>query len=330
MIATALPPAQTRSKGSDVDVSVILVNYNTAHLLERCMAALHLATINLSSEIVVVDNASHDGSAVIVRRDYPDVALIESECNVGFGRANNLALSYCTGRYILLLNTDAFVEESTVVEAVRCMDEDSRVGIVGVRLTGEDGLQQPSCRSFPTPLNIFIQKTGLNRFFSGLRSVDDLHWDPGLNAECDWVPGCFLLTRRSIVNRIGLFDPRFFLYCEEVDLCRRVKDAGWRVRYLATVRAIHIGGESAKSAGAISEGGRQLPPLQIESQLLYFRKHHGLPGIGLHLLLECVACLVLCVKRLVRARRHFMQPLAELRLLLKLTLQTGGGRTPTR
>ncbi len=327
------PPATMNagcSVHAEVDVSVILVNYNTAHLLQRCMDALRLAARGLSLQVVLVDNASQDGSPALIRRDFPELTLIESGGNLGFGRANNLALPHCRGRHILLLNTDAFVEEATVIEAVRCLDGDTKVGVVGVRLMGDDGLQQPSCRYFPTPLNLFLQKTGLDRWFSGVRGVDDPHWNPAVTADCDWVPGCFLLTRRSIVEAIGLFDPRFFLYSEEVDLCRRIKAAGWKIRYLAGVRAVHIGGESAKSEGEISTAGRQLPALQIESQLLYFRKHHGVLGIALHLLFECIAAAVLCAKRLVRARKRVAQPLAEVRLLMKLARQTGGGRTPTR
>ena len=330
MTAHTAEVGESRRQGAAIDVSVILVNYNTAHLLGRCLDALRSATRDLSLQVVLVDNASHDGSADVVRRDFPEIQLIESGANVGFGRANNLALARCTGRYILLLNTDAFVEETTVVAAVRRIDKDAGVGIVGVRLIGSDGSQQPSCRYFPTPLNLFLQKTGLDRWSGRVRGVDDLHWNPDLDAECDWVPGCFLMIRRSIVDSIGLFDPRYFLYCEEVDLCRRVKAAGWKVSYLAAVRAVHIGGESAKSEGEISKTGRQLPPLQIESQLLYFRKHHGLAGVALHLVLECVATVALFVKRSMRAQRNAYQPFAELRLTWRLALRTGGGRTPTR
>lgn len=316
--------------GCQTDVSIIVVNYNTAHLLERCFGALRRARQGLALQTIVVDNASQDGSVSLVRDRFPDFELIESGANVGFGRANNLAVERCKGRYILLLNTDAFVEADTVAAAVRCLDAEPKVGVVGVRLLGSDGSQQPSCRYFPTPANIFFQRTRLDRFAKGVVAVDHPNWDPGINADCDWVPGCFLMIRRSIVQRIDLFDPRFFLYCEEIDLCRRVKAAGWAIRYLASARAVHIGGESAKSAGAISEAGRQLLPLQVESQLLYFRKHHGLGGVALHLALECVACVVMVAKRLLKSRANAWQPFSELRLTYALAVRTRCGNTPTR
>lgn len=312
------------------DLSVIVVNYNTAHLLAQCLDALRAATQGLKVQVILVDNASQDGSPDLIRREFQDVDLIESGSNVGFGRANNLAVARCTGPHILLLNTDAFVERTAVTQSLQCLDSDSTVGIVGVRLLGSDGSQQPSCRFFPTPLNLFLQRTGLDRFPRRRVGVDDPDWNADIDADCDWVPGCFLMIRRSIVERLGLFDPRYFLYCEEIDLCLRVKAAGWKVRYLASARAVHIGGESAKSAGAISQSGRQLPPLQIESQLLYFRKHHGLAGVALHLLLESIATTAHSLKRLLRSQHGAVSPFGELKLTWQLAHRTGGGRRPTR
>ncbi|POZ99712.1 glycosyltransferase family 2 protein, partial [Pseudomonas sp. MWU12-2312b] len=109
---------------------------------------------------------------------------------------------------------------------------------------------QPSCRYFPTPLNVFMARTGLERFFPGVKKVDDMTWDHNSVRECDWVPGCYYLIRREVIDQVGLFDPRYFLYYEEVDHCKRVKQAGWKVVYYPHTTVVHIGGESAKSVDA--------------------------------------------------------------------------------
>ena len=183
------------------------------------------------------------------------------------------------GRYVLLLNTDAFVSPDTLVKTISFMDQNSRCGILGVKLVGEDGSLQPSCRFFPTPWNVFVAANGLARYFPKTKLVDDMTWDHRTTRQCDWVPGCFYLVRKEVVDQIGLFDPRFFLYCEEVDHCRRARDAGWIVTFYADTQVVHIGGESAKTDPAFTSASRQIAPLQVESELLYFRKHYGLLGL---------------------------------------------------
>jgi N-acetylglucosaminyl-diphospho-decaprenol L-rhamnosyltransferase len=274
---------------NDPDVTLIIVSYNTAHLLEPLFEAIDASRASLRLQIIVVDNASRDNSVEILRTKFPDVELIESASNVGFGRANNLAVSKARGRYILLLNTDAFISPDTLVKTIGYMDQNPDCGVLGVKLVGRDGWQQPSCRYFPTPWNRFLASTALKRFFPGTRLVDEMSWDHGAVRECDWVPGCYYLTRRSIVDRIGLFDPRFFLYCEEIDHCQRVKRAGWRVIYYPFTSIVHLGGESAKSDSTITGAGRQNLKLKIESELLYFRKNLGLSGLIQAVLLSIFA-----------------------------------------
>ena len=260
------------------DLSVVVVNYNTAHLLNRMFAALDGAKGSLGLQIVVVDNASTDDSVAMLEADYPNVTLIKNSKNVGFGRANNQAIAHLRGRHTLLLNTDAFLAPDTLEKTIAYMEGHPQCGVLGVKLVDEDGVLQPSCRYFPTPWNVFLQKTGLSRFFPSHRLVDDLSWDHAAIRQCDWVPGCFYLVRGKVIEEHGLFDPRFFLYYEEVDHCRVVKTAGWDVVYYPHTEVVHIGGESAKSTSTISEVGRQISPLQIESELLYFRKYFGLSG----------------------------------------------------
>lgn len=290
--------------GVGADVSAILVNYNTASLLPKAIDALRRASIGLNVETIIIDNASHDGSVEQIRQQFPGVPLIANERNVGFGRANNQALPLVTGRYLLLLNTDAFVSPETLGKTIAYMDAHPRCGILGVKLTGEDGALQPSARYFPTPWNRFLARTGLNRsgVFGNIRMVDDMDWDHASVRHCDWVPGCFYLVRKAVIDQIGLFDPRYFLYYEEVDHCFAAKKAGWEVVFYPGTRVTHLGGESAKSTGEITPSGRQIEVLQIESELLYFRKNIGIAGVWLDVLLNSLADAIIVLKRLLKRR----------------------------
>ena len=283
-------------------IDVIIVNYNTAHLLARMFAACDAAAQGLDVRYWVVDNASRDDSVQVLRHDYPAAFLQVNEANVGFGRANNQMVEHLAGEFVLLLNTDAFVAPDALRVAIDCLRRHTNAGAVGVRLTTEEGQLQPSCRYFPTPWNMFLQRTGLSRWFPGTRLIDDFTWDHQGERECDWVPGCFLLIRKQVIDHIGLFDPRYFLYFEEVDLCKRINAAGWKVIYTGAASVVHLGGESAKSVGKITQSGRQISELQVESELLYVRKHHGLAGLWLHLALTHVADVLMALKDLLRNR----------------------------
>jgi len=286
-------------------LTTLLVSFNTRGLLAPCLDALAAARAPLGdSPVIVVDNASSDGSAEYLEQHYPDVRLIRSGKNLGFGRANNLGLPEVRSKYLLLLNTDAFVEPDALTKTLAFMESTPDCGILGVRLVGRDGDLQPSCRYFPTPYNTFLARTGLARWLPAARMIDDMDWAHDEVRECDWVPGCFYLIRRELLDRVGLFDPRYFLYYEEVDHCFAAKAAKFKVMYYPHVSVVHIGGESAKSLGAISTSGRQLSVLQIESAQIYFRKNHGLAGLLWHLLLEELADVVLIAKAMLDRRKR--------------------------
>lgn len=314
------------------DVSVVVVSYNTARLLDRVLGALYAGRGTLDLQVIVVDNASTDGSADVLRSSFPDVELIENRVNVGFGRANNQALPRTRGRYVLLLNTDAFVASDTLQKTIDFMDTHPRCGVLGVKLVGPDGALQPSCRYFPTPWNVFLASTGLARFFPSARLVDDMSWDHASVRECDWVPGCYYLVRREVIERVGLFDPRYFLYYEEVDHCRAVRQAEWSVIYYPFTQVVHIGGESAEAEGLLTAAGRQIPTLQIESELLYFRKHYGVMGVVSAVFLAILGGAVMACKGLVR-RVHTARAATAVRhtwTMLKLLVNTGLGARATR
>jgi N-acetylglucosaminyl-diphospho-decaprenol L-rhamnosyltransferase len=283
-------------------VDVMVVNFNTASLLQPMFDALRQAGSERLASYLVVDNASVDDSVQRLAEVCPEAVLLSNTHNVGFGRANNQLLAHLQGKYALLLNTDAFVAADSLQKTVDYMDAHPDCGVLGVRLVGRDGDLQPSCRYFPTPLNVFVARTGLGRFFPGLKMVDEMAWDHASVRECDWLPGCFYLVRREVLDQVGLFDPRYFLYYEEVDHCKRVKEAGWKVVFYPHTTVVHIGGESSKSVAELEAASRQISSYQIESELLYFRKHHGVPGLILHMLLVSLGDLVLALKALLKGR----------------------------
>jgi len=262
------------------DVAIVIVSFRTRDLLRECLRSLEERSQGIKTEVIVVDNASEDGSAEMVAREFPRVLLIRSEVNTGFAGANNLAFPHVTARYVVLLNSDAFLGERALERAIAHMDREETAGAGGGLLVGRDGAWQPSARQFPSLLNDFFSLSGLAARFpqSKLFGRADRTWaDPQVAADVDWVPGAFTIVRRAALEQAGYFDERFFLYYEEVDLCKRLRDAGYRVRYWPDVVITHWGGESSRTVGslAFSRSGRQLTLWRMRSAFLYYRKHKG-------------------------------------------------------
>lgn len=262
------------------DISLIIVSFNTREVLRESLQSVEREKGDLRIEVFVVDNNSHDGSVEMVEAEFPGVHVMRSAVNLGFGAANNVALEVAQGRYIVLLNSDAFLLPDSLRLSVEHMDADPSVGLAGGRLVGRDMALQPSARMFPSILSDFLVLTGLaykfpkSRFFGQF----DRTWaDPMQPAEVDWVPGAFSIIRAEALRKVGFFDPDFFLYSEEVDLCRRIKDAGFKILYWPDIVVIHIGGESSRQIKTLemSSAGAQLIRWRMRSTLLYYRKHHG-------------------------------------------------------
>jgi GT2 family glycosyltransferase len=261
-------------------LSVLIVTYNSAPQLPACLNSLRTQTLTDDFEIIVVDNASRDESVVLIRSEYPEVKLITSDINLGFGNANNKALTIAQGRYLVVLNPDATLPANTLENALQHMDENSDVGMGGGLLQGTNGEWQPSARLFPSLLNDALTLSGLANRYSNSRFFGrfDRSWaDPSKAVAVDWVPGAFAILRRDLVDKIGLFDPRFFLYYEEVDLCRRIHQTGFKVYYWPDLVITHIGGASSETVDglAFASSGKQLTLWRMRSQLLYYRKWHG-------------------------------------------------------
>lgn len=317
------------------DVSIVIVSFNTRDLLRECLKSLERQSAGTSKEVIVVDNTSRDGTADMVANEFPQVKLIRSDINLGFAAANNAAFPHCIGKYVVLLNSDAFLRSKALQRAMAYMDADETIGLGGARLVGPDDCLQPSARMFPSLLNDFLTLSGLaarfprSRFFGRF----DRTWaDPDQVADVDWVPGAFSIVRRSALEETGFFDEKFFLYYEEVDLCRRIRAAGYKVRYWPDVVVVHLGGESSKTVGDVvfSKSGSQLALWRIRSALMYYRKHHGSTGAWQAWQLERSWHALRARKNSQRQGDRVSHKASESRLLITLLdtawQETSGGR----
>lgn len=256
---------------STPDLSIIVASYNVAPLLAECLRSLPAALAGLTGEIWVVDNDSRDGSADMVRSEFPQVHLIQNSVNRGFAKANNQALAEARGRYFLLLNPDTYVPAGTLLPMVEYMDQNPTVGMAGPRLMRPDGRLDEACRrSFPTPLSALSRFLGLDRMFPKSRffgSYRKTFLDPQQCYEVDSVVGAFMLLRRQAMEDVGGLDEDYFMFGEDLDWCYRLRSNRWKVVYLGSFCAIHHKG--ASSAGA---------PYRMNyhfhrSMVLFHRKH---------------------------------------------------------
>ena len=219
-------------------LSVIIVSYNSAHFLRGCLQSLLDNLRNISSEIFVVDNNSKDNSLALVRTSFPSVCLIANNKNIGFGAACNQALREAQGEYILMMNPDVHVHPATLSMMISYLQNHKKIGILAPQLRFRDGTLQYSCRRYPVFLAHFIKIIySKSKIVSYYLMVDRDH---NIIQEIDWSLGAFLLVRKRVFEQIGIFDERFFLYFEDVDLCRRAKQAGWRVVYYPKAVATHL------------------------------------------------------------------------------------------
>lgn len=232
------------------DVSIVIVNYNVRDFLHHCLLSLQPALQGLSGEIIVVDNHSNDGSVEFLRPLFPDVEFIALDHNIGFGKANNLGFARAKGRYILCLNPDTLLSEDTLQVMTQYMDSHPEVGLSGCKLLNGDGSFQLACRrGYPTPWVAFTKTFGLQALFPGTRLFGRYNQtfrpiDETYNVEA--VSGAFMFIRREALDQVLGFDPDFFMYGEDLDLCYRVMRHGWKITYVHTTSVIHFKGESTK------------------------------------------------------------------------------------
>lgn len=253
------------------DISIVIVNYNVKAFLEQCLMAIQRATHDYTVEVFVVDNASVDGSQAMVKKKFPRVRLIENRKNLGFSKANNLALRQVRGRHVLLLNPDTLIQEDTLTVLKEYLDTHPDVGAAGVKLLNPDGsFQLGSRRGLPTPWVAFTRIIGLSRVFPGSRlfgRYNMTYLDPDKESDADVLTGSLMYVRRNILDKIGYFDEDYFMYGEDVDLSYRIKQAGWRIIYVPETQAIHYKGESTK------KGEMSFVTHFYKAMLIFSRKH---------------------------------------------------------
>jgi GT2 family glycosyltransferase len=253
-------------------LSIIIVNFNAEKLILRCLQFVYETAGDLDCEVIVVDNASTDQSILTIQQNFPEVKLICNEENVGFAKANNQAAQVARGRYLLLLNSDAFVHGGAISMLVEYMVSNPDTGAASCRLVYEDGSLQRSCYSFPTPFTELWQTLWLDRLFPRSPIFGKFrmtYWGYDTYREVDWVMGAVMILRREVVERVGLFDEEYFMYSEEMDLCYRLKQAGWKIDFVPQATVTHLWGGTSRQ-------NKELAFIRLyKSRVLFFRKHYG-------------------------------------------------------
>lgn len=253
----------------NLSCAIVIVSYNCRDALRQCLSIL--AIPGDSIPIIVVDNASNDGNAEMVARDFPTVQLIKNSTNRGFAAACNQGIRACVTDLVLLLNPDTVLLHAELQKLNEFMRAQPDVGACGPRILNGDGSLQPSCRAFPTLGVMLYDELGLSRLFPHSQHFAKYrmgNWKHTETREVDQLMGSCLLLRRVALEYIGFLDERFFLYFEEVDLCWRMWQAGWRVLFIADATVTHLGGESSKTdrLNALSHRYRSL--------FAFYRKHY--------------------------------------------------------
>lgn len=232
-----------------MDVSIIIVSWDTCDILRDCLASIYEQTRNIAFEVIVVDNASKDGSPEMVNTEFPQAVLLANADNKGFAVANNQGIAIAKGYYVLLLNSDTVVLDRAIEKTMAFADAHSDAAVVGCRVLNADRSLQHSCSKLPALWDRILFAAGLVRLFprnpTFARPVMSW-WDHDCVREVEVISGCYMLVKKEAIDQVGGFDERFFMYCEEVDWCKRFREAGWKILFTPEAQIIHLGGGSAK------------------------------------------------------------------------------------
>ena len=337
---------------AEIDLTVVVPSYNTRDLMEQALRTVLEASSGLEVEVVVVDNASRDGSADMVERKFPEVELIRSDRNLGFAAANNIAFRRSRSRYVLLLNSDTIVRPDTLRCLVQFLDTHPEAAAAGCKILNPDGtLQLESRRAFPTPMAAFYKLSGLSRLFPnsprfGRYNLTFL--DPEQESEVDALSGSCMMVRRHVIDEVGMLDEDYFMYGEDIDWCYRMQQAGWKIYYVPGTEIIHFRGESGRPEEL------RIQYRKNEAMAIFVRKHlknryrfsplwllHvGIVLYGAYSFLGPLArrlampaldtLLVLCGIRLGLALRYHPELIPLIRGIEKLSARIGLDVTPTR
>lgn len=255
-----------------MDLSILILNYNTADLTLQCLRSVYESKGRYSFEVIVIDNASTDDSVERIRAEFPQAKLICNSVNAGFAAGNNLGIAQAEGKYILLLNSDTVVKEDTFAVMLDFMEANPHVGASGCKVVLPDGSLDKACkRGFPTPSAAFYYAFGISKLFPNNPRFNQYHMshlDPDEQYPIDCLVGAFMLVRRAVIDEVGGLDESFFMYGEDIDWCYRIKQAGWEIYYYPKTEIIHYKGGSSRNK-----------PFKIiyefhRAMFLFHRKHY--------------------------------------------------------
>lgn len=263
-------------------MSIIIVNWNTKHLLQKCLCSIQRNTSGISYEIIVSDNASKDGSQEMVSKEFPEVKLIKNDSNLGFAKANNIGIREAKGVYILLLNSDTEVQGDVLRRSIEFFNtDDEKTGILGCKLRNPDGTLQPSCFNFVTISRIFTVKVSraldIESFMPNRLLLAYNNWQHDHERKVDYVKGAFMMIRSKLIDEVGLLDEDYFMYGEEADFCYRANISGWVTKFVPLESVIHYGGGSAKNKPSIKTKKER-----FISRYHFFNKNYGKIYANIH------------------------------------------------
>lgn len=268
-----------------MDVSIVIVNWNTSQITCDCLKSVYRQIGNINFEVIVVDNASTDDSVEVIKNEFPQVNIIQNPVNLGFAAANNQGITRAKGRYVLLLNSDTVVLDNAISKTVSFADDNPEAAVVACKVLNPDKTLQTTCFMFPSILNMLLSSTYLykifpkSRFFGRERMT---WWDRSNSRQVDVATGCFMLVRQDAIQQVGTMDEQFFMYGEETDWCYRFKQAGWKVMFTPVGEIMHLGGQSSRQ-------NRTQMILKLRgSMLLFFQKYNSKFSYRL-------ACLLICL-----------------------------------
>ena len=284
-----------------LDLSIIIVSWNAKKYLEKCIASIIGKTVKYQTEIIVVDNASTDGSVELVKGQFPKVKVICNDTNLGFAKANNIGIKQGTGKYICLINSDVEILQGCFDSMVSYMEKNPEIGILGPQILDSNGNIQRSCMGFPTLWNAFCRALFLDKLFPKSELFGSYlmtFQNQNTTQPVDIINGCFWMVKKKVLKQVGLLDERFFIYAEDKDWCKRFWDAGWKVVYFPQAQAIHYGGASSSNA-----------PIRFYIEMYranyeYWKKYHSRPAqltflliTGLHHIIRLIGEMMLLVIR---------------------------------
>jgi len=301
-----------------VDVSVIIVNWNTKGLLRDCLSSVYEHAGEVDYEIIVIDNASTDGSASMVKNDFRQVILIENSKNRGFAAANNQGMAVAKGRYVLLLNSDTVVLDNAIANTVCFADENPQAAVTGCRVLNPDRTLQRTCFMFPSILNMLLSSTYLYKLFPSSRFFGREQmtwWNRSDVRKVDVVTGCFMLVRREAIEQVGMMDEQFFMYGEETDWCYRFWKKRWTVMFAPVGEIIHFGGQSTAQKPVA-----MIVQLRL-SILKFMKKHRGWPA---YLIARFLVALFFAIRLPVWLAMAFVRPAARNEAAIKMKAYSTG------